>query len=36
MSGITARTAKRDLSELVKQGLVEYVRRLQPGFYRRR
>ena len=34
--GVSAKTAKRDFSELVKRGMVEYVSRPQPGFYRRR
>lgn len=31
---IVPKTAKRDLSDLVKRGLVEYVRTPRPGFYR--
>jgi DeoR/GlpR family transcriptional regulator of sugar metabolism len=33
---VSAKTAKRDLSQLVKRGLVEYVRRPHPGFYKRK
>jgi len=33
---VSAKTAKRDLSELVKRGLIEYVRKPHPGFYRRK
>jgi predicted ArsR family transcriptional regulator len=31
---IVPKTAKRDLSDLVKRGLVEFVRTPRPGFYR--
>jgi len=33
---VSAKTAKRDLSELVKRGEIEYVRTPAPGHYRRR
>jgi DNA-binding response OmpR family regulator len=31
---VSTKTAKRDLSDLVKRGLIEYVRKPHPGFYR--
>jgi len=31
---ISPKTAKRDLKELVSQGLIQYVRRPNPGYYR--
>jgi len=31
---ISPKTAKRDLKELVSQGLIQYVRRPSPGYYR--
>lgn len=33
---VSAKTAKRDLSQLVKRGLVEHTRRPHPGFYRQK
>lgn len=32
--GVSTKTAKRDLSDLVKRGMIEYVRKPHPGFYR--
>lgn len=31
---VSTKTAKRDLSDLVKRGMIEYVRKPHPGFYR--
>lgn len=33
---VSEKTAKRDFAELVKMGLVDYVRKPHPGFYRRK
>ncbi len=33
---ISAKTAKRDLSDLAARGRIEYVRKPHPGFYRRK
>lgn len=33
---VSEKTAKRDFSELVKHGHIEYVRKPHPGFYRRK
>ncbi|TET35103.1 MAG: DeoR family transcriptional regulator [Planctomycetota bacterium] len=34
--GVSAETAKRDLSELTKRGIIEYVRKPHPGYYRQK
>jgi len=33
---VSTKTAKRDLSDLVARGLIEYVRKPHPGFCRRK
>ena len=33
---VSTKTAKRDLSDLVARGLIEYIRKPHPGFYRRK
>ena len=32
--GVGEKTAKRDLSDLAKRGLIEFVRTPRPGYYR--